>query len=355
MIDPRLSAGMIMGIIIPLLHRRRRMKPLKIFAIVLILGVIGRPFVIEPSHAQDDGQSLPMEIWGYVDYAAWSPDGSQFTFTTDYDFSTDPPTWYTYAVETEQVLTSNLYPIPVQFADLNQARLQIPDYALMSSRLSVSPSRQYVAYPSTNLDRSASLLGIANLQTGKFAIMDVHLFGDLRYEWSADEKALVVETVIPYGIAYNTYHIERISPELNEVTSTFIRRPSVPLYNFFDLNPNNTLAVGYSQDDDRVSQIFVWSLDDLAHYTLIYAPAGLIDAQFSLTHPNTILAIIGSDLVEYDISSDPIEIRRTPLGIPDIWAAYFSPDQTHIAIISQSEHDYYQIVQMENLPTDSPE
>lgn len=160
-----------------------------------------------------------------------------------------------------------------------------------------------------------------------------------------------METVIPYGVAYNHFHIQNIEPELKAITSDFIYTPNyVPCYYFYDLNSNGTVALCYSQDDANIDQVLTWNIGEATNYALIPAPDGLIDAQFSITRPDTILAIIGSDLIEYDISADPIEINRTPLGIPDIRAAYFSPDQTHVAIVSDSEYDGYFIVNVLSLP-----
>lgn len=152
------------------------MRRLKLIPVLLMLILVGTPIIITPTYAQESPKAVPFEVWSHVRYATWSLDGTQFTFTTDYNYDTDPPEWYTYIVETGEVFTTSLHPIPIQLADVNKASLQFPDYALTPSDFSMSPSGQYIAYPSTNVDGyGGALLGIANVQTGRFVIVEARL------------------------------------------------------------------------------------------------------------------------------------------------------------------------------------
>lgn len=331
------------------------MKPLTLFPKILILLALYL-LVTGQSHAQDP-TTVPFRVNSRVIDARWSNDSTRFTFRSDDDRFSDPQFWYSYDVYTQSITKNLVYPLPAALPTINFDGIQALVWAGVGFDMSVSPKGTYLVYFSNQtVDTYLHSLGIANLRTGEFRLLDINIYGSLAVEWSADETNFTVETQYVTVPDYTQYRVWNLDESLNHIqTEQLTSTIDYYIIHVFDINFDGSRILADIYNENPPRALMAWNPNDQRQLVTLSYDNRLMDAQFSLSNPNIVLAVIGDDLVSYDISGDPIEINRTPLGIPDIRAAYFSPDQTHVAIISDSEYDGNYIVNVLSLPSIQPD
>lgn len=304
------------------------------------------------THAQDPSESLPLEVWGYIQYATWSADSTQFTFASGEEARMDPPTWYTYDVTDERVAISHVYPLSPQLLNIDLDAIQA-EYVKLTGGYAISPQGTYLAYVSSERGDYGNLLGIANLQTGAFVTLDVELFSDIRYEWSADETTLILHTMGPYGWRVH-FLVQDIEPSLSSFSFDFLGNTTDEgILAIYDINADGTLVAALAGVGQRGTKLLIWDIERPDQKWVIDEFRDAVEAQFSLTDPSKIYVVAGGYVLLRDLLNDNRVMSYTALGVADVKVARFSPNQTYVAIVSPAEADYYDRVNVVKLATDS--
>lgn len=305
--------------------------------LVVCLGLHSRS-----SDAQESGVPLPFQTDSHVVDPKWSEDSTTFAFTTyNYD-SAGVLTWYSYDITTELVTQTDIYPIPVSLANFDFDAVQVANWPGRGRTISISPNGSYLVYLSdVTIDR-LHVLGIANIASGEFFITDIPIRGSMKILWSNDESEFLVETGNP---SENTiqYFIQNIDSSLNNITSNFLTLSSYVIIYLYDISSDGNSALALVTDGNRPYKLLVWNLQDPSQNTVINDANQVKDARFSVTDSNIILAVNGDRLVGYDITQGPLLIFDKPIDISNIKAAIFSPNQEHLAIVSQAD-EYSDVV-----------